>query len=467
MGYNFRPVERDQQYLMPVSLRDWLPPDDLAWFVLDVVGQLDLAPIHARYRADGWGAAAFDPALMTALLLYAYATGERSSRRIEASCRRDIAYRIITANQVPDHATIARFRADHETALGELFSDVLALCRAAGLGRLGLVALDGTKIAANASLGGNRTAAGLDAEIARILAEHAAIDAAEDEALGPDRRGDELPPELADPRSRLARLREARRQLEADEAGRQAAYRDAVARRAALPPEERSAVRPPTRPRPRADRGNPTDPDSRPMKAFPSGHLQGYNAQAAVAADGIILAGELSQEPNDVAQLGPMLSVLAGNLAAAGFRRPVGTLVADGGYWSEDVIAALPPGTPKLLIVPRVGRPRLEHHRPGRWPRPLRDAMEERLKGHRARLLYRKRATTVEPVFGQLKEARRVRRFQRRGLVACRSEWKLVCTTHNLLKLWRHGQPRGNSPRATRPRSLWPAADPASVPSTP
>ncbi len=188
MGYNFRPVEREQQYLLPPSLRDWLPEDDLAWVVIDAVEAMDLAPIYARYRSDGWGAPAFDPALMTALLLYAYATGERSSRRIEARCRRDIGYRVITANQAPDHATIARFRADHEAALGHLFGEILRLCAAAGLGALGLVALDGSRLAADASEGANRTAAALDAEIAAILAEAAALDAAEDERYGPDRR---------------------------------------------------------------------------------------------------------------------------------------------------------------------------------------------------------------------------------------------------------------------------------------
>lgn len=193
MGYNFRPVERDQQYLLPPSLRDWLPEDDLVWVVLDAVDEMDLGPIHARYRTDGWGAPAFDPAMMTALLLYAYATGERSSRRIEARCRRDIGYRVICANQVPDHATIARFRADHEAALGHLFGEVLRLCAAVGLGRLGLVALDGSKLAADASMEANRTAEALDAEIHSILVEAAAIDAAEDERYGPDRRGDELP----------------------------------------------------------------------------------------------------------------------------------------------------------------------------------------------------------------------------------------------------------------------------------
>lgn len=455
MGYNFRPVERDQQFLMPASLRDWLPADDLAWFVLDVVDELDLMPIRSRYRPDGWGAAAFDPALMTALLLYAYANGERSSRRIEAACRRDIGYRVICANQAPDHATIARFRADHEEALGELFSEILRLCRVAGLGRLGLVALDGTKIAASATLAGSRTAHGLDEEIARILAEHAATDAAEDAALGPGRKGDELPAELADPRSRLARLREARRQIDADEAQRQARYAEAVARRAALPPEERALVRRPSRPQGRAHTGNPTDPDSRVMRAYPQGFVQAYNAQAVVATDGLVLAAEITQQPTDVAQLRPMLEATRRNVAAAGFRHPLGVLVADGGYWSEQNVGALPPGGPRLLIGTGVGRRRLEHpRRLDRSRLPMRDAMEHRLRRPRAQALYRRRSAIVEPVFGQIKEGRRARRFQRRGLDACRSEWRLLCLTHNLLKLWRYGTASGLRPGPNRARQV-------------
>jgi len=272
VGYNFRPVERDQQYLMPVSVRDWLPADDLAWFVLDLVGDLDLDPIYARYRADGWGAPAFDPAMITALLLYAYATGERSSRQIETRCRRDVAYRVIAANQVPDHASIARFRADHEAAIKHLFDEVLRLCAAAGLGKLGLVALDGTKIAADAVLAANRTADALTAEIDRMLAEAAA-------AYGADRRGDELPAELADPRSRLARLQAARRQLAAADAARQAEYEEQLARRAELEAATGRKLRgrkpKPPAPPPTA-KANSTDPESRIMVRFGS-YLQGYN----------------------------------------------------------------------------------------------------------------------------------------------------------------------------------------------
>jgi transposase len=438
VGYNFRSVERDQAYLLPPSLRDWLPPDELAWLVLDVVEQVDLDPIRTRYRADGWGAPAFDPALMTALLLYAYATGERSSRRIEALCRRDIAYRVICANQCPDHTTIARFRADHEVALAGLFGEILRLCRAAGLGALGLVAIDGTKLAADASDEHNRTADGLDAEIAAILAAHGATDAAEDAAFGPERRGDELPEGLADPRSRLVRLVEARRQLAAVEAAQQAAYAADLAR--AADPDRRPGGRqaqPDAVRRQRSARRNTTDPDSRTLRGR-TGWIVGYNGQVAVADDGLILAAELTQAANDLGQLVPLVERAEANVAAAGFRERIGLVLADSGYWSEANLAATErPGHPRLLIPPAGGKLR----RPGSI-RPFlagRARMRHRLAQPVMAARYRRRQAIVEPVFGQLKEVRGVRRFRRRGLAACTSEWQLLCATHNLLKLWRYG----------------------------
>ena len=460
VGYNFRPVERDQQYLMPPSVRDWLPEDDLVWLVLDVVDGLDLEPIRSRYRSDGWGAAAFDPALMTALLLYAYATGERSSRRIEARCRRDVAYRVLCANQVPDHATIARFRADHEGALAGLFGEVLAVCAAAGLGALGTVAIDGTKLAADASRDANRDAAALDAEIHAILAEAAATDAAEDAEFGPDRRGDELPPALADRRSRLARLAEARAQLGRAEAEREARFEADLTRRSAADAARgRAAGR---LPKPDADHRriwqerNTTDPDSRKMKAA-EGFIVGYNGQVVVAEDGLILAAELGQVANDVGQLGPMLTAVEANVAAAGFgRRRIGTLLADAGYWSEANFALERRGGPRFLISPRAGRPRGPSSRlPARSGR---ERMAHRLARAPDADRYRRRAAIVEPVFGQLKAVRGVRRFQRRGFDACASEWRLLCLTHNLLKLWRHGRRPGTPGRppgqpARSPRS--------------
>ena len=453
MGYNFRAVERDQQYLMPLSLRDWLPEDDLAWFVVDAVGQMELGAIYARYRSDGWGAAAFDPAMMTALLLYAYATGERSSRRIEARCRRDIAYRVITANQAPDHATIARFRADHEVALGQLFGEILRLCAAAGLTRVGLIAIDGTKIAADAAEDANRTAPALEAEIAAILAEAAALDAAEDEAHGPDRRGDELPPELASRTSRLARLQEARRQLAAADAERQAIVEDQLARRAAAKAAGRPAgrlVKPEAAHRQRWDERNVTDPDSRLMRGG-GGWVYGYNGQIAVAENGLILAAALTQTSGDARALVPMIEAAQANLRRAAGRTRLRMVLADKGYWSEAnavLVEAL--AGPRLLISPRSTTAR----RPGStWPigRGLL-RMRRRLAQPGPKALYRRRGAIVEPVFGQIKDVRGVRRFKRRGLAACDSEWQLICATHNLLKLWRYGE--RSAPPAPSPRPL-------------
>ena len=195
MAHDFMRCDRDQALLLPPSLREWLPDDHLAWFVLEAVEELDLRAFLAEYRDDGWGRAAFDPAMMLALLLYSYAIGERTARAIERRCHEDVAFRVITANQAPDHATIARFRVRHENALGELFGQVLGLCAEAGLVSVGVIALDGTKIKANAAMSANRSYE----QIAReILAEAAEADARDDERFG-DRRGDELPPELADP----------------------------------------------------------------------------------------------------------------------------------------------------------------------------------------------------------------------------------------------------------------------------
>src|ERR1700710_267625 len=198
MAQNFLSCDREQELLLPASLREWLPAGHLAWFVLEAVEELDLSAFYRAYRGDGQGRAAHEPAMMTALFLYAYAVGERSTRAIERRCTEDVAFRVITANRVPDHTTIARFRARHEQALAGLFSDVLVLCAKAGMVRVGTGAVDGTKLSANASLDANRTYAAIREDAERYLRESAQIDAAEDELYG-DARGDELPSELADP----------------------------------------------------------------------------------------------------------------------------------------------------------------------------------------------------------------------------------------------------------------------------
>lgn len=439
MAQNFLPCERDQSFLMPPSLSDWLPEDHLAWFVLDVVEQMDLSPFYARYRADGWGAAAFEPKMMVALLLYAYCVGERSSRRIERRCTEDVAFRVIAANQVPDHSTIARFRQQNEAALAHCFIEILRLCRAAGLGRVGLVALDGTKVEANASIGANHTVETIEREVERMLAEAAQIDAQEDAHHGAA-RGDELPPELRDRGGRLARLARAKARLEEEEAERQRVYQEHLARRAALEAERGRPLRgrKPVLKRPRSPgttRANTTDPDSRVVKRGPT-LIQGYNAQAVVTEDQIIVAAEVTQDANDRRQLRPMLARAKENLTAAGTRRRIGTVLADAGYWSDREIESLlgDRTAPKLLIATE------DHpaHRTGKSPSAgLRARMRRRLTSSRGQALYARRPQICEPVFGEIKWTRGARRFMPRGLAACDAEWKLLCATNNLRKLWR------------------------------
>ena len=451
MGYHFLPCERDQLYLMPPALQDWMPEGDLTWFILDAVAQMNLTAIERTYRADGWGQAAYEPAMMVALLLYAYCLGERSSRRIERLCQRDLAFRVITANQGPDHTTIARFRQTHETELATLFTQVLRLCAEAGLLKVGIVALDGTKIKANAALASNRTAETITAEVSRMLTEAQATDAAEDRQYGLERCGDELPEGLRDRQSRLARLQACQERLTQEAATataqQQAKIETRQAEEAATGQKKRG--RKPKAPEAAADRdakANITDPDSRIMKTQ-AGYVQGYNAQAVVTEDQIIVAAEVTQEENDIKQLHPMLERVQANLKAIAYPHAVRTALADAGYCSEANLLAADPAGPALLVATNKDwkqRKALREQPPprGRSPKGLtaRDRMERTLLTKRGRRLYKKRGQTVEPVFGQIKSARGCDGFMRHGTAACDSEWKLLCATHNLLKLWRHGK---------------------------
>jgi transposase len=444
MAYNFRACDRDQAFLLPPDLRDWLPADHLAWFVLDVVDQLDMDRFLAAYRADGHGRAAYEPRMLLAVLLYAYATGIRSSRQIERRCQEDIAFRVLAGNSSPDHVTIARFRVRHEQALAGLLIQSLKLCAAAGMVRLGLVALDGTKIEANAAAAANRTHAHLEAQVAELLAQAAATDRAED-AEHSTARGDELPRALVGRAERLARLQQAKAQLEAEAAARQRRYQHRVAELAAAARARGQQPRAHIRPRRRDEAPNPTatvnttDPDSR----FVRGNgrtLQGYNAQAAATCSQVVVAAELTQQANDLQQLAPMLAAIHTTLAAAGVGDPVQQLAADSGSWSIANVSAIP-NAPELLIPPaRHGR----HGKPGKDGKPsesksdnLRACMRAKLDSAQGKACYAQRSRTIEPVFGQVKTVQGGGRFTRRGLSACQAEWKLLCGTHNLLKLWR------------------------------
>jgi transposase len=444
MAYNFLACDRDQAFLLPPDVRDWLPADHLAWFVLDVVDQLDLGPFLKAYRADGHGRAAYQPRMLLAVLLYAYCSGIRSSRHIERRCTEDIAFRVLAGNRTPDHLTIARFRVRHEQALAGLLIQSLKLCAAAGLVRLGLVALDGTKIEANAAAAANRTHAHLQAQVAELLEQAAEADRADDQQHGAG-RGDEFPRALAGRAERLARLQQAKAQLEAEAAARHQRYQQRVAELAAAARARGQRPRAHIRPRRRDEAPNPkatvntTDPDSR----FVRGNgrtLQGYNAQAAATTDQVVIAAELTQQANDLQQLRPMLAAIRTTLASAGIDASPQRLAADSGYWSMANVSAIP-DAPELLIPParhgRHGKPRKDGKPSESKSDSLRATMRTNLDSAQGKADYAQRSRTIEPVFGQVKTIQGGGRFMRRGLGACAAEWKLLCGTHNLLKLWR------------------------------
>ncbi len=452
MAYNLLPYDREQAYLMPPSLRDWLGEGHLAWFILDAVEQVDLDEFFAAYRNDGWGAAAYDPAMMVAVLLYAYCRGFRSSRRIAQALEEDVGFRVVAANQQPDFRTLCRFRAEHEEALERLFVQVLRLCREAGLVKLGVAALDGTKVTASAALAANRSHKAVEEEVRRILAEAKAVDAEEDTRYGPDRRGDEMPEGLGRRAERLKRLKEAKARLEQEALEVARAAQEKLGQRQA---EEAATGKKKRGRKPQLvesvpsqeAKANTTDPDSRVMKTR-QGYVQGYNVQAVVSEDQIIVAVGVTQEANDVQQLKPMRERLEQTLEAAGIEERPRVLLGDAGYWSEaNVRSCTCPDGPELLIATtknwRQRKALRERGCPrGRIPKglSLRERMERKLLTRRGRTLYKMRSVLVEPVFGQVKEGQDFRRFMRRGLLAASSEAALIGTTHNLLKLWRSGQ---------------------------
>ena len=459
MPQNFLRCDRDQSLLLPPDLRDWLDEDHLAWFVIEAIAELDLVPFYAAYRVDGHGRAAHDPEMMVSLLAYSYCVGERSSRGIERRCREDVAFRVICANRVPDHATIARFRVRHQEALAGLFGQVLGLCAEAGLVRAGLIAVDGSKFRAAASDAAIRSYEEIAAE---VLAEAARIDAAEDERYGPA-RGDELPGQLASRGGRRAWLREAKRRLDAERAAQpepvpkerekrleichsrlvedwraehQANRAYEAYRAGGVMKDGRRFGRPPDPFAPPAQPGgkiNTTDPDARRMK-FGRNFIPAYNAQAAVTEQQIIVAAEITTEVGDFEQLEPIVSAAERELSEAGMTERPEVVLADAGYWSNDHIDALRERGMIPIVAPDTTRSRPRKTRLGG---PY-DFMRRVLATERGEELYSRRLGMVEPVFGQIKANRRIGRLKRRGRAAARSEWRLIAATHNLLKLHRH-----------------------------
>jgi len=460
MGKRFRSDDLNQALLLPPSLHDWLPEKHLARFLVDVVETLDLGAIYASYDAkDGRGQAAYAPEMMLRLLLYGYCMGVYSSRKIEARTHEDVAFRFLSADQHPDHDTIADFRKRHLEALAGLFTQALLLCEKAGLVKLGHVAIDGTKIKANASkhkaqsyarMG--ETEQRLKQDIEALLKQAEQIDAAEDAQYGEGKRGDELPEELARRESRLKKIQQAKAELEQEARERAERERaEAEAKLAARCDEQEQTgkkkrgreprVPGPEQAQPDATaQRNFTDPESRimPDGANKGSFVQAYNAQIAVdSASQVIVAAEITQATNDKMQLIPMIAQIVTNLE----QKPE-KVSADTGYFSEaNVTDESVAGIDLHIATGRLKHGEVIETVTGPPPEnaPAKQAMAHKLRTEAGRATYKMRKAIVEPVFAQIKERRGFRRFSLRGMTNVRAEWKLVCATANLLKLFRYG----------------------------
>jgi transposase len=426
MAKTYRPYVPEQDLLLPPSLKDWLPDGHLAYVISDLIDQLDLTAITRVYEVEERGYPPYHPVMLTKVLVYAYCVGVFASRRIQRRLVEDVAFRVLAAGNSPDFRTIADFRKTHLAALQGLFEQVLRLASALGAPRVGRVAIDGSKVKANASkhkamsydrMGGKQQQ--LHDEVTQLLAQADAADAADDAEYGPDRRGDELPAELLRRESRLTRIREAQQVLEAR-------AKDAAA--AAGQPTDAA------KPDPKAQY-NFTDPESRIMKG-PDGFVQAYNVQIAVDELQLIVGHAVTQQTNDKKQLLPMITLIAqqaGDMPSQ--------VLADAGYCSDANITAIADTPIDAYISTRKQK---HGERPGPCPRgPLPtpatvvERMTRKLHTKAGAAVYRARKGMVEPVFGQIKQARGFRQFLLRGFEKVQGEWSLMCTTHNILKLYR------------------------------
>jgi len=436
MAKSYRPYLPEQDFLLPPSLREWLPENHLAYFVSDVIESLDLSAMDAVYGDEERGQPPYDPRMMTKVLMYGYCVGVFSSRRLERRLAEDVGFRVLAAGNAPNFRTISDFRKLHLATLAGLFEAVLKIALEAGAMKLGRVALDGTKMKANASKHKamsygrmKEKERQLRAEVRRLLAQAEAADAAEDAHYGVDRRGDELPAELQRRETRLKKIREAKRALE--ERARQQADKERKSR------AEVKQAKPAAK-----DQYSFTDPESRLMKGS-EGWVQGYNAQAAVEPGLQLIVGQsVTSAANDKEQIEPMMQVIERQSG----QRPAARL-ADSGYCSEKNLEYLETthqseGHPTEAYI-ATGRQKHDEYRPPcpRGPLPASatrvERMKRKLQTQAGRAVYAARKTMVEPVFGQIKEARGFRRFLLRGLTKVRGEWALVCLTHNILKLHR------------------------------
>jgi transposase len=449
MEKTFKSCDRKQMLLLPPSLLDWLPEGHLVHFILDLVEQLDLSKIYASYQGNGRGQPPYEPRMMTALLFYAYCTGVPSSRQIEKKTFEDVAFRVIAANRHPDHDSICEFRKRHLKALAGLFVQILRLCQEAGLVKLGHVALDGTKIKANASKHKamsygkmKKKKEELEKEIDELLKNAEAVDDEEDKKYGKNKKGWDLPDELKRRETRLAKIKEAMNALE--EEARQEAAEKQKAKQARKKSKKAPASQPPpaVAPSDNAQR-NFTDPDSRIMKVSSTKSFeQCYNGQAIVDDSfQVIVAAGLSQNANDMEEVEPILDILEENLGGIPHHTAITT---DAGYFSETNVMLFE----DALLNPVMATQKMKHGEVlpqvrGRIPIDMtpKDRMRRKLCTKKGQEIYSKRKSTVEPVFGQIKQARGLRQFLLRGHENVSAEWQMWCLSHNLLKLYRHGGP--------------------------
>jgi transposase len=426
MAKTYRPYQPEQDFLLPPSLREWLPEKHLAYFVSDVVDQLNLSAITKEYEDEERGYPPYHPVMLTKVLVYAYCVGVFSSRKIERRLLEDVAFRVLAASNTPDFRTIADFRRRHLAALQGLFEQVLRLAQELGAPRVGRVAIDGSKVKANASKHKAMSYGRMQEkerqlrdEVKQLLTQAEATDAAEDAQYGATESGEELPVELHRRESRLQRIREAKRALEAR-----------AKEEAAAAGEPSVSVKPESK-----AQYNFTDPESRIMKG-PDGFVQAYNVQVAVNELQLIVGQAVTQETNDKKQLLPMITTITEQSGATPTQ-----VLADAGYCSDPNLAAIA----ETQIDAYISTRKQKHgERPGPCPRgplpktaTLIDRMNRKLQTKAGAAVYAARKAIVEPVIGQIKEARGFRRFLLRGFQNVQAEWALVCTAHNILKLYR------------------------------
>jgi len=441
MSKRYRKWSPDQVWLFPPSPQDWLPENHLVYFLMDVTGQVDLSPIFAHYEKTPQGQPPYHPRMMLTLLLYSYCIGVHSSRKIMGRCHTDAAFRVIVGNDIPDFRTISDFRKTHLPVMNMLFVEVLRLCAEAGLVQVGRLALDGTKVKANASrhkaMSYDRMVKEeerLQKEIADLLEQAQQADEAEDKQHGKNCSGEEIPDELARRESRLKKIQEAKAALEEQAKEKARKHQEKLIAEGKKPRKDPEEAVPKDK-----DQRNFTDPESKIMKTSNKGFDQCGNAQAVANEQQIIVAADVTNQANDMRQVAPMLEQTQENLDAAGVEEKPKEFLADAGYFSEENVKTVEASG----MNPFIATQRLKHNETipdapkGRTPKDLssKQRMARKQRTKKGRETYSKRKWMIEPVFGQIKACRLFRNFSLRGLQQMKGEWTLVCLTHNLLKL--------------------------------